>query len=198
MRIRVALRAVVVPALLAGLTGLAGLVGGCTGDDDGYGTLPSPTASTPTTAAASPSASPTLPPPMMPALARQDSPTGAEAFARHWLTALDYAYQTGNTKPVRGLGDCGGCVSLANGIDRIYNEGGHVEGGKFTILSSAASRHVAGKAAAVQLVYSRTRRRVVEGNGDISEDPAATRLGFLVILDRSAGNWSVDQFPILK
>ena len=36
----------------------------------------------------------------LPAAARADTPAGAQAFARFWLTTLDYAYKTGDTKPL--------------------------------------------------------------------------------------------------
>ena len=94
----------------------------CAGDEPPPSPLPTtapPTAAPPTTTASAttPGATPT--PPALPAAARQDSPAGAEAFARHWLAALDYAYTTrrhaspsGRSAPARS------CRAQAGGIDR--------------------------------------------------------------------------------
>lgn len=180
MRIKVALVAL---AAVFAATGAA-----CTHDPD---PSPPPTAS-PT---AVPSATP-APPPLPPA-AQADSPTGAEAFARYWLTTLDYAYQTGNTKPFRQLGTCKGCIALADAIDQVYREGGRFEGGLLTTMSATASAYSASRSASVSLRYSRTPRKTIHGDGQVFDSAGSSNLGFLIKLARSNG-WTVTAFPTIK
>lgn len=193
MGVRIALAAVVV--VLA--------VSGCGGDDPSPTSVPTqvppsltatPSSAPPTT---TPAPTPTPTPPPLPAAARQDTPTGAESFARHWLVTLDYAYKTGDTQPFRALGRCSGCVSLANSIDKLYADGGSVTGGMLSATETRVDRHAVGSAAAVELFYSRTQRIVVDGAGKRFVDPASQRLGFLLVLERSGPRWQVERFPVL-
>jgi len=190
MRIRVALVACAAALLLSASS--------CSGDDP-YGTLPptSPATSPPPTTS-TPTTSPTPPAPTLPALATQDSAAGAESFARFWLTALDYAYQTGNTKPFRALGACRGCIALADGIDQVYKEGGRFEGGRLKIRSSSIDKYVTAAAALVALRYSRTPRKTIRGDGRVFASPGGNNFGFLVSLRRSTDGWAVAAFPTLK
>jgi hypothetical protein len=152
-----------------------------------------PTSTTPT---AAPSTAP--PPPPLPAAARADTPAGAESFARYWLTALDYAYQTGNTSAFSDLGVCKGCLALANAIEQVYKEGGRFEGGRLDTVSAKTSSHVPDRSAAVILRYRRTSRKTIRGDGHIFDSPAATNLGFLLSLERSHDLWTVAAFPTIK
>src|SRR5215475_4240161 len=186
MHTRVALAACTIGLLLSGSSCSSG---------EPYGALP------PTTPATSPPPPPpppppTLPEPTPPALATQDSAPGAEAFARFWLIALDYAYQTGNTKPFRSLGSCKTCVAVADGIDWLYSEGGHYEAGRLSAVESTTNRHVPNRAALVSLYYSREARRVVRGNGGIQIVQGAKRLGFLLTLARDS-RWTVTQAQVI-
>jgi len=133
----------------------------------------------------------------LPASAQQDSPAGAEAFARFWLTTLDYGYATGDTAVFLAAGRCAGCVDLADGIEKIYAEGGSIQGGQLKVLDTRVDRHVIGKAAAVELYYSRAQRVVVDGKGQRFVDRAAPRLGLFVVLTRANGRWQVDRFPVI-
>ena len=192
MRVRVALAASIVLALGAS----------CDGGDPSPTSLPTispPSITTPptTSPAPTPNPSPTPTPPTLPASARADSPAGAESFARFWLTTLDYAYKTGDTKPFRALGTCAGCTSLANSIDKLFRNGGTVTGGTLKVVVTRVDRHVRSKAAAVELFYSRTKRLVEDGEGREFVDPAASRLGFLVVLERKSRGWQVSQFPVI-
>lgn len=179
-------------------------VAGCDGGDPSPTSVPTQAVPTPTTTAASsappsttPAPTPTPTPPPLPATARQDTPTGAESFARHWLATLDYAYKTGDTKPFRALGRCSGCASLADSIDRIYAAGGKVTGGELEATNTRVDRHVARSAAAVELYYSRSQRVVLDGKGGRFVDPASKRLGFLLVLERLGQQWQVERFPVL-
>jgi hypothetical protein len=179
----------VVPLTVVACVALAGGCA-CSRDPD-----PHPTTVPPTTATQSPT---TPPPPTLPALARADTPAGAESFARFWLIALDYAYQTGNTAQFRSLGRCKGCVSLADAIDQVYREGGRFEGGRLSVRASRTSAYSPKRSADVELGYSRTSRRTIRGDGHVFNSTGSDDLGFLVSLKWIASHWTVVAFPTIK
>lgn len=177
--------------LAAVATGLA-LVTGCACSREPGPIDPPPTGSSPTL-----TTTPTPPPPTLPAAARADSRAGAEAFARYWLVALDYAYQTGNTTPFLALGECKGCRSLSDAIGQVYNEGGRFEGGRLTVGSAVISTFRAGHSSAVVLRYARTPRKTIRGDGQTFDSPGAANLGFLMSLERAGNDWTVVAFPTI-
>src|SRR5438128_15619 len=105
--------------------------------------LPRPTAST------SPSASPS--PPVMPAVAKEKSRAGAQAFVRHYIDVLNYATFTGDTKAAHSLdgGQCQSCRRMLHSIENIYAAGGHVEGGAWSSQPVSDVRQPGGKGWAV-------------------------------------------------
>lgn len=177
MRINVVLIAV----LALAITGAS-----CTQDPD-----PSPIPPA-TSTSSTPSATPTPAPPVMPAEARADSPAGAESFARYWLTALNYAYQSGDTTPLRSLGNCAGCKAIADAIDRVRTEHGRIEGGKITILDGRPRAFAPKRSATVEVYYSQASGQTVYGDGHSSPVPTASRLGFLFTLKRTTVLWQVE------
>jgi hypothetical protein len=183
MHVRVALVACTIGLLLSGSSCSSG---------EPYGTLPptTPTTPPPTTTEPTRTTTPTPPEPTPPALATQDSAPGAEAFARYWLTALDYAYQTGNTKPFRSLGDCRGCKALADGIDRTYSSGGRIEGGRIAVQRSEVTKYVGDMAALIELIYSSGPRRITD-HGDIQTSPPEKNVRLLITLRRDDRTWVV-------
>lgn len=94
--------------------------------------LPKPISSTSPTPSASASASPT--PPVMPEAAGAKTKAGAEAFARGFIEALNYAGTSGDTKPLRGLyiSLCTRCEAIADGVDQTYAAGGYFRGGEWS------------------------------------------------------------------
>jgi hypothetical protein len=190
-------------AVVACIAALLLSASSCSGDGP-YGTLPPsspptsspPTSSPPTSSPSSPTPpEPTLP--TLPALTTQDSPAGAESFARFWLTALDYAYQTGNTKPFRALGACKTCAALADGIEKLFGEGGHYESGRLHVVSASTDKHVGRTSALVSLYYSRETRKIIRGDGTIQIVHGSPRLGFLLTLTRGSG-WVVSRAQVIE
>jgi hypothetical protein len=180
VRINVALAAAVISLALTGCA--------CSADDP-----PDPP---PTSTSAAPT--PTAPAPTLPTTARADSPAGAEAFARYWLTALDYAYQTGNSQPLRNAGTCQGCTALADSIDRVYSRGGYIEGGRITILETKARRYTPGRPVEVEAYYAQANGTTVYGDGRSTPTPGSARLGFLFALGRTNDRWSVDSIKTIR
>lgn len=96
---------------------------------------PLETASTSTTP--SPSVSPA---PSMPAEAEKKGAKGAEAFVRHYVELINHAQATGDTSSLEQVGasGCGSCVNGVSSVRKVYDEGGHIEGGAWRITSVGA------------------------------------------------------------
>lgn len=166
----------------------------CTGDEPSPSPLPtssSPaTSSTPSTAP-TPGSTPTPSPPAPPALARQDSPAGAEAFAVYYLLSQDYANRTGDTRLLRTLGRCKGCEKVAAGIERFYDEGGRVEGGALRVTDSDVVSHLPRKAALIAIMYDQAAGRLISRNGQKESAPAKVGNRVIATLARQSTSWMV-------
>ncbi|MGN6780031.1 MAG: DUF6318 family protein [Marmoricola sp.] len=125
---------------------LGGSLSGCGGTPDA-GPPPSP----PTTA---PTATPTPTAPVMPDAARANTKAGAVAFVRHYVDLLDHAIKTGDVFGVRSLTarSCGSCMRVIRQIDRIYRNGGHSDGGTWTVVNVQSAGHPARGSALVYAV----------------------------------------------
>ena len=194
MGVRVALAAVV----------LAIGVAGCSGDDPAPTTVPTAPSSAgtsepaPTTpAATTPPPSPGPTPPPQPALSRQDSPAGAESFARHYIEVLDYASHTGDTSNLQRLGDCGTCIAQAQGIKEFFAAGGSVVGGQIVIKDSDVVRFVS-SAALVNVVYDQAAGKTIPGSGPTEATPALKSETFTLTLARTADSWTVEKLQVLE
>jgi hypothetical protein len=174
----------------------------CSGSDPEPGPVPptatAPSTSAPTTSPPSPTASPTPAPPTLPAAARADTPAGAESFARFWLQSLDYAYKTGNTQPLRALGNCTACAALATGIENFYKGGGESEGGDFKTDSSHIVRHVVNSAALVNLIYSRSSRVISSSGGSPTTTPSESGVELLLTLKRAPDRWLITRVQTVR
>ncbi len=86
-------------------------------------TTPSSTAS-PSPTATPISAQPTKP--TLPAANRQDTAAGARATAVYWLRTLGYAFDSGDTKPMRAISfpNCQACANYGDAIDDVIRMGG--------------------------------------------------------------------------
>lgn len=76
-----------------------------------------------------------VPVPVMPALAKENSKEGLEAFIGYWFQLLSYAYETGDTTRVTAVtsADCSFCSSLIDSIRSNTRDGRWMVGGKITV-----------------------------------------------------------------
>jgi uncharacterized protein DUF6318 len=186
--VRVALAAVVVAVVVAGCGG----GGDPTPTEVPTGaTSPPVTSSPPSNPPSTAATTPTPTPPALPASAREDSPTGAESFARYWMAVLDYATTTGDTESLRALGKCGSCEALAKSIDSLYSAGGRAEGGHLNVVRSSVGRHVPGSAALVRIDYDQAAGREIPASGSPKTTPAQSGLAFAIALGREGSRWTV-------
>lgn len=114
------------------LTGALALGVSACGDDS-----PSPAPSTSSAAASpTPSKSASGPAaPVLPDLAKRHDEVGAKAFVKYWFAAVTYAMQTGDADALVEVSttDCKTCAGLAKRIRTLEAEGGHIEGGGWTV-----------------------------------------------------------------
>lgn len=106
-------------------------------------TEPEPSA----TSSAEPSADPTataeaLVAPELPAVATEETPEGAAAFAEWWFETLNYATATGDTEQLTASSDmeiCDTCSNLVGRIEEAYSSGGGISGGEIAATVEAPS-----------------------------------------------------------
>jgi len=102
---------------------------------------PPPYTPSPTPTTTSPSPTPTK------AAWEQKTPAGAEAFAKHWIDVFNQATATGNAEEFRKLGtkDCPSCGDYADFLNTVYKQqGGHIEGGRWTVVKAVANPKMQG------------------------------------------------------
>jgi Family of unknown function (DUF6318) len=185
--VRVGVAVIAVVVAVAGCSG-----GGSSGAEVPPGSGPSqassPPSNPPSTAATTSPPAPAAP--TLPAAARPDTPTAATTFARYYMTVLDYATTTGDTTLLRTLADCPGCNALADGIDTLRREGGRTIGGKISVTKTTAANYVAGKAALVDLTYSRQARTIERASG-AKQSVAAEKSTRLLVTLRRTRSWLI-------
>lgn len=73
-----------------------------------------------------------VPEPVMPALAKEESLEGAQAFLDYWSDAMWFAYQTGDTSYARDIisPHCEICMDQLALIDGVYEDGAWFIGGR--------------------------------------------------------------------
>ena len=118
------------PAAALAVTGLSALLlVGCQSN-------PAPPPLQRTAPSASPS--PSVPvAPTMPPEARGTSKAAAKAFVRHYISTVNYAMATGETAQLAALSgpNCGTCTAIADKVEQIYGNGGHLEGAGWSVLT---------------------------------------------------------------
>lgn len=141
--------------------------------------------------------------PTMPAVAKKHTAAGAEAFVKFYWEMVNYAQASGDLQGLRSLGDenCGACSGGLRFLDRIYEAGGHVRGGKVTVVDVRATKvRGAGQQIAFQVLVSvENTRQVVDLPGtkrDQSYPAAKSSIQFIV--DPKPGSWSVGYWDEAK
>lgn len=136
------------------------------------------------------SAEPGVRAPEMPALAREQTPEGAVAFAEWWYSMLDYATTTGDVEPLARAShaDCGSCDSLIADIETSYIGGGSIDGGAITAkASSPGAVEDLGVLLAVQVSAQPLQYR--DSAGNVTREVAAESFFLDVSLLKGDGGW---------
>ncbi len=163
---------------------LASALAGCGGNPKAQ---PSPTPNT-SPVSTTPSA------PAMPDEANRKTKAGAAAFVRHYIELLNHLEATGDEGPLLAVSspDCRSCSSVIEAANKIYDAGGHVEGGRWSVDEVTPSR----PAVATWTVRIKGRiapSKVVTGSTDTERSgtggPASAE--FVLTFD---GGWKVAQW----
>lgn len=151
MRVRV-----VTPLLL-----VAALAVGCGAEEETPRALPSVSVTT----APSPTAAP------VPTEAQAETPQGAAAFARFWFDTLNNAAATGETDALRELAhpECQACTNFADSIDVLYEDGGGIRGGVFTVVVAESPGDDDPAAATVTVIYDVTPTQQLAQDGSVAQ-----------------------------
>jgi hypothetical protein len=172
-----------------------------------------PTPSASQSASVTPSASPTpkptpvykpadakgraqnVPVPVKPPLADKNSKEGLEAFAKYWYKLINYAYETGNLKPVNAITSptCASCNRVRPTIETWNHDGKWIEGGALQIFN--ATTKFAPDANGNQQVFVQYHRMAVnyrQPDGKIEESfPKSNLLADIFIAEHQGARWFV-------
>lgn len=196
MFVRRSARAGVLPALVLSLA-----LAGCGGDDEIEPKMPESSSAASTSTAESPS--PTKPvEPNLPPEAEGDDAAAAEAFVRHYYDYVNYAQATGDTKGLQGLAlqSCVPCDGAIEGLQRIYDKGGSVSGGQYSVrsLEVAGPRHLGNQARAYAVkVRVHNQAQGVTGTGtklDRRYPASTTSVELRVVRDTKA--WHIASWEL--
>ncbi|MEZ2389323.1 DUF6318 family protein [bacterium RCC_150] len=79
-----------------------------------------------------------VPRPVMPAEAKAHTREGLQAFMKHWVGLLSYAYETGNTDPLFEVtgGGCTSCKNMQNVVSDAYADGKWIVGAQMKFISA--------------------------------------------------------------
>lgn len=132
------MRRALVAALTAGVCSAA--LTGCTKDSAAGPTAvtssgTSSRSPTPTTSEPTRSTPPTEPaPPVMPALAREQSKAGAKAFVRYYIKVLNYSWAALQSRSLKDTSadGCDVCGLISRRVDAIKSRGGYQIGGEWS------------------------------------------------------------------
>jgi hypothetical protein len=78
-------------------------------------------------------------PPLMPAIARQNTVAGAVAFGRFFVATIDWGYATTSSAYMRHYfnSGCGDCAAIVGFLDTAARQNLHYIGGRLTITDAA-------------------------------------------------------------
>jgi hypothetical protein len=108
------------------------VVAGCGGDPKAD---PTRTPSSPST-----SVTPTATPPVMPEAAKANTKAGAVAFVRYYVDAFNFAQATGSSTELasKSSAHCHECRAVLQGLRRIYDAHGHIDGGSLIVVRATS------------------------------------------------------------
>lgn len=155
---------------------------------------PTPTVDTRPSPASSTAPARNISVPELPQAATQNTKEGFKAFVEHYIALLDYAYQTGDTKPAVGVADpgCSMCNTVAKRINEVTSGGGWMTGGRLTIkaLATDGIPDISGRwDAQLTLTQAEVTNVARDGRAD-SPEPAASA-GLLAVAEYVDGKWSM-------
>lgn len=134
-----------------------------------------------------------VPVPVKPALADKNSKEGLEAFAKYWYALLNYAFETGNLKPVKSItgASCAMCGKIFPDVVKWNSSGKWIEGAAIKV-HAAQSKFVETLPGQFQVAVQSQQGPGVLHNADGSVGQNVTQsgmLGDLMIAAYEQGKW---------
>ncbi|MFK0006514.1 DUF6318 family protein [Paenarthrobacter sp. NPDC090520] len=142
-----------------------------------------------------------VPVPVMPALAKENTKEGLEAFIRYWFQLLSYSYETGDTARVAAVTSegCTLCAYLASSIQTNYEGGRWVSGGSLQtpVVEASWSLSSSSQQGKVQLIQ--TEIHYFDAQGSEHRDPTpATNDAVAFFADFQDGAWVATDTGIIR
>jgi len=165
------------------------LLAGCGGDpkaDPSPSTSPTPSASsTPTSSA-----------PAMPDAAKANTKAGAIAFVKYYVGLINYAQATGDVRALRAAedGHCQSCEQARDGVRKLYESGGSISGGDWSVESANAVPNAAIGGWVVDLNISYRSQTVSYGSAQPDKTNKAGRMLISVQVRRTSLSWLVGEW----
>ena len=134
----------------------------------------------------------------IPAYATKTSVHGQEAFASYWVSAVNRATSTGNTKPMRALAakSCTTCADFANTLEQIYAHGGHVETKGWRVASVVPIAKQPKNNPGVQLNLKVTPQVVYKTKGAKPRKYKGGKESFRFFMTRQDNRWLVQRLDV--
>lgn len=182
--------------VLAFVSALA--LSGCSGGADAESQGP-PTASptqTPYTSEPTPATSNAparnIKAPEMPNAAKQNTKAGLEAFARHFVTLVDYGYKTGDTAPIEQVSkaDCSTCRTWSSSIRSIYEDGWTIGSEVTTVTAETKFEDFVDGSRSLTLMAHQSDFTVVNRKGS-TQHKAANTPSMELLAKYENGSWIV-------
>jgi hypothetical protein len=154
------------------------LSAGCSDGDAGTQPTPSTSGGQSVAETTTPSPTHTVQPPEMPAAAKKADDAGAEAFVRYYFDTVNYAYASGDLKPMEVLrdGQCNACRTLERHIHDAYSTGGRIEGALVDVTEVTPTPGDYSVGAEVRAVIQQSAGRQVDGTGkELETFPASKK-----------------------
>lgn len=194
-------------ALVAALC-LSVVAAGCS-DDSEPEADPEPTPSETSSTSSSPSPSetqtseepdPEPTPPTLPTAAEGSGDKAARAFARYWLSMVNYAEHTGDVQPLDELhaSYCGACDGGVAQVRDDWSEGKSLVGGSYRIVHVRSLASTQKKVHVVSIATKAGKQKVVGPDGNPLEIRKAGLTAFKLFLRRDDGVWHVGALEVLQ
>jgi hypothetical protein len=122
------------------------------------------------------------------------SRSGAQEFGKYWFAALNYAIATGDIARLRSASDpgCAACVDAVTNVRTAYSDGGHIQGGAYTVRSVASEEFGLDDRPVLSLFVDRSARSGIGPDGALRDSlPAAGFIACEVTVEWTPAGWRV-------
>jgi hypothetical protein len=149
---------------------------------------PSASSASPAAPSESAAAAPTMPP-----AAKGTSTAAAKAFVRHYVSPINHAVATGETRALRAASsrDCKSCRNVIARVEDVYSAGGHIESRGWKVIAIRAVPGQPAKAPMFDVGLRLSKQSVVEKTGQQPKPFDGGRLPATFSLRLVGDTWSV-------